>query len=77
MLVTGFWGATNWVSATQFVARPVLERFVTVDATVKATENHKIPHHISDQGIVRVHLGIQNTHQDHNVTFGKPLLKCL
>lgn len=37
-----------WLVETQFVARPVPERFVIVDATVKATEDHKIPHHISD-----------------------------
>lgn len=34
-------------------------------------------HHVSEQSVVRAHLGIRITHQNHNVTFIKTPLECI
>ena len=67
------------------MAGSVLEQCATNDEAVEVAEIHEpptiivtvaktvFPHHMSEQGVVRSHLGIQITHHDHNVTFRKLL----
>lgn len=62
-----------------------LEQFSANDKPVEAAENHKPPtiistipktvfiHYMFARGIVRVHLGFQITHHDHNAIFRQRL----
>lgn len=45
---------------------------LTIIVTVTKT---MLPHHMSQQEVIKAHIHI--AHQDHNVSFRKPLLDCL
>lgn len=79
----------SWPNLIDLLIDCVLEQGTTHNEAMGAGEFHKpfaititvtkpvFPHHMSEQNLIMVHLGIQIIHNDHNITFRKSLRDCI